>query len=75
MDLPLIVYPNSGRVWDGARRRWSEDGATVLPPEAVRAWVRAGARLIGGCCGLGPGAISALAGVARLNSGWTADTA
>jgi len=60
--LPLVAYPNNGRVWDGVARCWTEDGATVLPAATVRAWVDAGARLVGGCCGLGPDAVRALAG-------------
>lgn len=63
-DLPLVAYPNGGRVWDGTARRWSGDGAPVLPAEAVRAWAAAGARLIGGCCGLGPDAVRDLARIA-----------
>ena len=59
-DLPLVAYPNSGRVWDGVARCWSDPGAPGLPAGAVRAWVHAGARLVGGCCGLGPGAIRGL---------------
>jgi homocysteine S-methyltransferase len=58
--LPLVAYPNSGRAWDGDARRWSEAGAAELPGAAVREWVDAGARLVGGCCGLGPDAIRAL---------------
>jgi homocysteine S-methyltransferase len=64
--LPLVVYPNSGRVWDGSARRWSEPGAAELPDAAVRAWVAAGARLVGGCCGLGPDAIR---GIGRALAG------
>ncbi len=59
--LPLVAYPNRGRVWDGAARCWTDPGAAHLQASAVRAWVRAGARLVGGCCGLGPDAIRALA--------------
>jgi homocysteine S-methyltransferase len=58
--LPLVAYPNSGRAWDAEARRWSEPGAGELPGAAVRAWVGAGARLVGGCCGVGPDAIRAL---------------
>ncbi len=58
--LPLVAYPNSGRVWDGAARRWTDAGAARLDPGAVRAWMRAGACAIGGCCGLGPEAIRGL---------------
>jgi homocysteine S-methyltransferase len=66
--LPLVAYPNSGRVWDASARRWSAPGAAELPDAAVRAWVDAGARLVGGCCGLGPGAIRGI-GRALVSSG------
>nr|WP_323384645.1 homocysteine S-methyltransferase [Streptomyces calidiresistens] len=46
--LPVVAYPNSGETWDPVRRRWT--GPPTLRPEAVAGWVRAGARLIGGCC-------------------------
>jgi homocysteine S-methyltransferase len=59
-DLPLVAYPNSGRTWDAAARCWREPGAAELPAAEVRAWVGAGARLVGGCCGVGPDAIRAL---------------
>lgn len=59
-DLPLVAYPNNGRVWDGRARTWSDDGAARLPDATVRTWAAAGAGLIGGCCGLGPGAVRAL---------------
>jgi homocysteine S-methyltransferase len=66
-DRPLVAYPNSGRAWDAAARRWTSAGAATLPAEAVRTWAAAGARLIGGCCGLGPAAVRAIA--AALRSG------
>ena len=59
-DVPLIAYPNAGRVWDGENRVWLGDGDQVLPAQAVREWVALGARLVGGCCGLGPAAVSAI---------------
>jgi homocysteine S-methyltransferase len=60
-DLPLVVYPNAGRTWDAAARAWSGAGTDVLPDAEVRAWVDAGAVLVGGCCGLGPAAVSGIA--------------
>jgi homocysteine S-methyltransferase len=63
-DVPLVAYPNSGRTWDAAARRWSDAGARVLPPAQVRAWREAGAALVGGCCGLGPEAVRALVAAA-----------
>lgn len=55
---PVVVYPNSGETWDAAARRWR--GRAAFPPEAVRSWQAAGARLIGGCCRTGPGQITAI---------------
>ena len=60
-DRPLVAYPNSGRTWDAGARRWTATGATTLPAATVRAWAAAGARLIGGCCGLGPAAVREIA--------------
>lgn len=59
-QLPLIVYPNAGRVWDGLNMCWIGEGHDKLPKQIVSEWVKAGAKLIGGCCGLGPDAITQL---------------
>ncbi|MGC5567158.1 homocysteine S-methyltransferase [Streptomyces sp. FR-108] len=56
---PVVVYPNSGETWDAGARAWR--GRSTFAPEQVVAWERAGARLIGGCCRVGPEAISAIA--------------
>ncbi|WP_410615049.1 homocysteine S-methyltransferase [Amycolatopsis sp. lyj-109] len=56
---PVVVYPNSGEVWDAAGRRWT--GRPSFAPEDVRGWADAGARLIGGCCRVGPAEIAELA--------------
>lgn len=57
--LPVVVYPNSGETWDAAARRWV--GVPDLDLEAVDGWVDAGARLVGGCCRVGPEQITGLA--------------
>ncbi|MBC9727425.1 homocysteine S-methyltransferase [Streptomyces sp. TRM68367] len=57
---PVVVYPNSGESWDAGARTWS--GRSTFTAEQVKAWRDAGARLIGGCCRVGPDAI---AGIAR----------
>jgi S-methylmethionine-dependent homocysteine/selenocysteine methylase len=49
---PVVVYPNSGESWDAHGRRWT--GSPGLPDDAVRRWVDGGARLVGGCCRVGP---------------------
>ncbi|MGN6334130.1 MAG: homocysteine S-methyltransferase [Motilibacteraceae bacterium] len=56
--LPVVVYPNSGEGWDGQARSWTGDPR--FAPGQVRSWVGAGARLVGGCCRVGPAEISAL---------------
>ncbi|MFF9339999.1 homocysteine S-methyltransferase [Streptomyces sp. NPDC014773] len=61
---PGVVYPNSGERWDARSRAW-RGGTAFGPAEApglAEAWAAAGARLIGGCCRVGPGTIAALAG-------------
>jgi homocysteine S-methyltransferase len=63
-DLPIVVYPNAGRVWDGERSVWLGDGSDLLPDAVVASWFDAGVSLVGGCCGLGPAAVRAVAAVA-----------
>ncbi|MEU8705549.1 homocysteine S-methyltransferase [Streptomyces sp. NPDC048565] len=56
---PVVVYPNSGEEWDADGRAWT--GRGTFAPGRVRDWQRAGARLVGGCCRVGPSEIAALA--------------
>jgi homocysteine S-methyltransferase len=57
--LPVVAYPNSGESWDAGRRDWS--GSTAYDVTLATSWVAAGARLVGGCCRVGPPDIRALA--------------
>jgi homocysteine S-methyltransferase len=56
---PVAVYPNSGEAWDAGARRWQ--GGSTFDPARVRDWEKDGARLIGGCCRVGPKEIAELA--------------
>ncbi|MEU6081574.1 homocysteine S-methyltransferase [Streptomyces sp. NPDC047108] len=56
---PVVVYPNSGEVWDADARGWR--GGTAYDPARAADWRDAGARLIGGCCRVGPDLIAAVA--------------
>jgi homocysteine S-methyltransferase len=58
---PVIAYPNSGEGWDARARAWT--GPPRSGPEDARRWVAEGARIVGGCCRVGP------AGIARLAEG------
>ncbi|HXH33338.1 MAG TPA: homocysteine S-methyltransferase [Plantibacter sp.] len=49
-DRAIVVYPNSGEVWDAAARVWRGTSGT----SAVDAWLEAGATLVGGCCRVTP---------------------
>ncbi|MFG2333224.1 homocysteine S-methyltransferase [Streptomyces sp. NPDC048604] len=60
---PVVVYPNSGEVWDARERAWR--GAGTFDPRRAGQWAAAGARLIGGCCRVGPDRIAELATVAE----------
>lgn len=57
---PIVVYPNSGEHWSGVTHDWHgapdrESLASLAP-----GWIKAGARLIGGCCRTGPADIAGL---------------
>ncbi|MFF6778812.1 homocysteine S-methyltransferase [Streptomyces sp. NPDC012637] len=56
---PVVVYPNSGERWDAGTRRWH--GGTTFAPTTTAGWRTSGARLIGGCCRVGPDTVAALA--------------
>lgn len=56
---PVIVYPNSGEVWDGANRVWV--GTPGMDTGLAAEWVAAGARIVGGCCRVRPDDIAAMA--------------
>ncbi|WP_062648836.1 homocysteine S-methyltransferase [Streptomyces maremycinicus] len=56
---PVVVYPNSGEVWDAEARAWS--GRSTFTAEQVLGWRDSGARLIGGCCRVGPEAVASIA--------------
>ena len=63
-DLPVIVCPNAGEVYDAATGawRWPANGArgTGEPMLEARDWIARGAAGVGGCCRVGPADIRAL---------------
>lgn len=60
---PVVVYPNSGETWDAGARAWT--GRSTFSAGRVRGWRASGARLIGGCCRVGPDAIASAASALR----------
>ncbi|MFF0537699.1 homocysteine S-methyltransferase [Streptomyces coelicoflavus] len=63
---PVVAYPNSGEVWDARARAWR--GRSLFAPRLVREWRAAGARLVGGCCRVGPDAIRSIASAPSSDS-------
>ena len=61
---PVIVYPNSGEHWDG--RGWV--GRSRFSAQLASQWIAAGARIVGGCCRVGPAAIADLAALASRST-------
>lgn len=67
--IPLVAYPNAGRVWLPDTETWSDpgdprgwaDSGSGTQQWPVTDWVAAGARLIGGCCCVEPAGIKRLA--------------
>lgn len=60
VDLPFVAYPNHGAAWDAEHKCWIGPTGGAELPGLVPAWLAAGARLIGGCCGVGSDGIRAL---------------
>ena len=60
VDVPLVVYPNHGAAWDADHKCWIGPTGGAELPGLVPSWLEAGARLIGGCCGVGTAGIRAL---------------
>lgn len=63
LGKPVIVYPNSGERWDALRHKWI--GAPRFSADLAVRWIAAGARVVGGCCRVGPTEIAELAPLRR----------
>ncbi len=61
---PVVLYPNSGETWDPAGRTWT--GRAGFQSAEVRAWLGAGAQLVGGCCRVTPDTITDIARVCAV---------
>ena len=60
-DWPLIVYPNSGEVWDARTKSWKDVGAGhALWLRTMQDVVSSGASIVGGCCRTTPEMIARL---------------
>lgn len=62
---PIIVYPNSGEIYDAENNQWLGETACDAFGMQAREWFENGARIIGGCCRTTPEHIREVAGWAR----------
>jgi homocysteine S-methyltransferase len=60
---PVVVYPNSGERWNATEQHWT--GPRTFQPDQVQDWISDGARMVGGCCRIGPREISAIGDLVR----------
>ena len=58
---PIVVYPNSGERWVAGDERWQGSASGSALAALAPQWIADGARLVGGCCRVGPAEISAIA--------------
>jgi homocysteine S-methyltransferase len=59
-DKAIVVYPNSGEVYDAEDNSWSGTVTQLQCELSAQEWIDAGARLVGGCCRMGPDQIAAM---------------
>lgn len=64
----IMVYPNKGEDYDAETKHWSGDPKNFDFTENAIKWYKAGARILGGCCGTGPENIRELVNTHYLRS-------
>ena len=60
---PIIVYPNSGEIYEAKTKQWGAPPESTDFATASQTWHQAGAALIGGCCRTTPTHIAQLSAV------------
>lgn len=60
-DKPLLVYPNSGELYDPVTKTWMSRSDKLSLVDHVDEWLQLGAKMIGGCCRTGPRDIAEIA--------------
>jgi homocysteine S-methyltransferase len=59
-EKPILVYPNSGELYDATEKVWHSSPSPLVWEEDPRDWVARGAAGVGGCCRVGPEQIAEL---------------
>ena len=61
---PIIVYPNSGEIFDAVHNTWLGETSCDAFGVAAREWYANGARILGGCCRTTPDHIREISALA-----------
>ena len=56
----ILVYPNAGEIYDAQSKTWRTTSTAPSFAEAATGWIKLGAKIVGGCCRIGPTEISSL---------------
>jgi len=59
-DKKIIVYPNSGEVYDAKSKTWMGISDPNLFVDMAKEWLELGADILGGCCRIGPDHVRSL---------------
>lgn len=59
----IVVYPNSGEVYNAKSKTWLGLSYPNLFAEMAKEWIELGADILGGCCRIGPEHIKSIANV------------
>lgn len=59
-DKNIVVYPNSGEQYVSSSNTWIGTATPIECGAAAQQWIAAGAKIVGGCCRMGPSHISAM---------------
>jgi len=60
VEKTIIVYPNSGQHYNPDSKIWAGSSSPKDMAELAKMWFDSGARIIGGCCTVGPAHIKAI---------------
>jgi homocysteine S-methyltransferase len=52
--MSIVVYPNSGERYEAASNTWHGTSTPLECGIAAQQWLQEGAKIIGGCCRMGP---------------------
>lgn len=62
----IIVYPNSGEVYNAKSKTWSGLLTRASFLELTKEWINLGADIIGGCCRIGPEEIKSISELIKV---------